>query len=223
MPFLHSIAFPHFQNILFLYSMVFHSLNARTQLFFQQERTGSWMMGAILCFRLWTCQHHLASSVCSLRLCCPCLQHFLFYFEVCDPCLPVKFPTCVIGLPTLICSNCVSLSLSTIVYEQCFSPVLDRVVALSCAMMMRFVSCVQASFLELCTVAWLFDLLVVEPSDSLTVLPLSSWQDIKYLLVLCHFFDKSVCWGTVCVFLWVSAFMCILYLWIFPNRWFVVV
>lgn len=163
------------------------------------------MMGAILCFRLWTCQHHLASSVCSLRLCCPCLHHFLFYFEVCDPCLPVRFPTCVIGLPTLICSNCVSLSLRTIVYEQCFSPVLDRVVALSCAMMMRFVSCVRASFLELCTVAWLFDLLVVEPSDSLTVLPLSSWQDIKYLLVLFHLFDKSVCWGTVCVFLWVSG------------------
>lgn len=110
-------------------------------------------MAAFLCFRLWTCQHHLASNVCSLQVCCPCLRHFLFYFEVHDPCLPVKFPTCVIGLLTLMCSNSVSLSLSTNVDKLCFPSVLDRVVALSCAMMMRFASCVRVSFLELCTVA----------------------------------------------------------------------
>lgn len=155
--------------------MALHSVAGRKQ----EERTGSGMLAAMLCFSPWTSQHRLVSSVCSVSVCWPCLQHFLFYFEVCDPRLPVKFPhlwtACCVSF---MCSNCVSISPLTNVHKLCFPSALDRVVALSWATMTRFVSCVWARFLEICTLAWLFDLLVVEPSDCLIVLPLSCWQDI---------------------------------------------
>lgn len=88
-------------------------------------------MAAVLSFSLWTCQHFLALSVGSVQVCCPFRRRFLFYFEVCDPRLPVRFPTCVIGLPTFMCSNCVSLSPSANVYKLCFPSVVDPVVALT--------------------------------------------------------------------------------------------
>lgn len=153
--------------------MVLHPVEARTQ----EKRTGIWMMAAVLSFSLRTCLHFLASSVASVQVCCPCCRRFLFYFEVCDPRLPVKFPTCVIGLPNFMCSNCVSLSPSTNIYNL----LLPFCARSSCCIVViddgAVCSCVRSSILELCPVAWLFDLLVVEPSDSLLVFPLSSWQE----------------------------------------------
>lgn len=62
---------------------------------------------------------------------CPC--HALFHFVVwCHRCPPVKFPACVIGLPSRI-----------------------RVWSVSCVLNL------QASLLDICTVAWLFELVVI--------------------------------------------------------------
>lgn len=79
----------------------------------------------------WLCWDQIACGEQTLSaLFCPFPHPILFYFEVwCHPGLPVKFPACVIGLPSLMCSTCVSLPPSTFFSSCALLPVCSR---LSC-------------------------------------------------------------------------------------------